>query len=179
MDLATSCHQKENSRGRGWWKEGCFYCSMVQENGGCPVSRLIRLISSVKHRQNPAIPSKTKTKGSAQNSCSVLNYYPLEPKVANWWSQNLSLFPAVQLQAAIGHVASSSKVPRSLVVQPAKALVHTPLGWQERDFLMEAMGSVTAVMWSMERTVQYTLQVQVLSSSCEQDTVFFVSWDLY
>ena len=57
-----------------------FFIQMlnVRENM-LPVSKLI---SSAKPRHNPAILSKTKTKGSAQRSCPILKYRPLEPKAA-------------------------------------------------------------------------------------------------
>ena len=45
--------------------------SMIWEDRGLPIFRFIRLISSTKHRQNPAGPSKTKIRGSTQNSCSI------------------------------------------------------------------------------------------------------------
>ena len=51
----------------------------------------------------------------------------------------------------IGHVASRSKAPCSWVVELAKALANAPLGQQERDHFLEAMGHTTTVPWPMER----------------------------
>ena len=51
----------------------------------------------------------------------------------------------------IGHVASGSKAPCSWVVELAKALANAPLGQQERDHFLEAMGHTTTVPWPMER----------------------------
>ena len=67
--------------------------------------------SSTRPRQNPAILSKSKTKGSAQSSSPILKYHSLEPNVATKYSSRwLSLFPAaVQLQAP------SWKLPVELV----------------------------------------------------------------
>ena len=49
----------------------------------------------------PVVLSKTKTKGNAQNSCSILKYYPLEAKAdVRWSSRKLGFFSAaVRLQA--------------------------------------------------------------------------------
>ena len=65
---------------------------MIWENGGLPISKLI---SSTKPRQNPAALSKTQTKGSTQNSCSILKYWTLEPEAASQRPpRQISLFPA-------------------------------------------------------------------------------------
>ena len=74
-------------------KRSLFKCCTTWEDGVLPTSRLIRLISFAKHRQNPAISRKTKTQVSAQNSCSIL-ICPLEPvaaKPAAVWLQAASL----------------------------------------------------------------------------------------
>ena len=51
----------------------------------------------------------------------------------------------------IGRVASRSKAPCSWVVELAKALANAPLGQQERDHFLEAMGHTATVPWPMER----------------------------
>lgn len=111
-------------------KQFLFKCSVIWEDVGLSVSRLIRLLSYAKHRQNPAIPSRSKNKGNTQISCSILKNHPLEPEAAKW---DAIWFPAPSWRlhgagAAIGHVASSSRVPSSWAVKSAEAPAGAPLG---------------------------------------------------
>ena len=119
-----------------------------------------------KSRQNPAVFSKTKTKGSAQRSCSVLKYGPSEPKVAaKWSSRELTLFPAaVQLQAPSLRVHVQLVLLLAMQLLGPKVPVNTagnaPGGQNKRDSLPEAMGYVIAkVTWPMERIGQCTVAV--------------------
>ena len=52
---------------------------MIWDNGGFPISKLI---STTKPRQNPGILSKTKIKGGAQNSHSILKTHSFQPEAA-------------------------------------------------------------------------------------------------
>ena len=136
---ATIKRQILEAEAAGKRKGFLFKGSMIWEDGEL-ISSLMRLISSTKHGQNPAVPSKTKTKGSTQNSCSILKYYPLEPKATKWatvqlWSPSSLLEAACGASTNISHAASSSKVPYSWAVELVKGPVNALLGQQESEAL--------------------------------------------
>ena len=76
--LAAHCHQKANSRETGE-KGKVFYSDAERagEHAPCLKAHLFR-----KTQTQPSYPQQTKTKGSAQRSCPILKYRPLEPKAA-------------------------------------------------------------------------------------------------
>ena len=110
--------------------------------------------------QNPAILSKTKTKGSAQSSCSILStiLWRPRPQLRGYpgslaCSQLLSSFRLLPggclwSWAAIGHAAS--RTAKSC----APGLESTQTHWwtlhqfskRDRDSLLEAMGHVTSTV---------------------------------
>ena len=116
-----------------------FRCWLIWGNGGLPVSKLI---SSTKPRQNPAILSKTRTKGSAPSSCSILKYCALEPKAL------LSGHP--------GSLVRSRSCPAS------GSLLEAPCG-AGVAMAMRLLGTAK-VTWPMEKASQCTIRVQVSSS---------------
>ena len=108
-------HQKSNSRGRGCCERKRVFIQMLNDLGGwgTPHLQAHPLISSAEHKPNLAAPSKTKTKGSAQNSHSIVKYCPLEAEDAKVGCSlaSCSLLESVSgAGATTGHAASSSKV---------------------------------------------------------------------
>ena len=112
-----------------------FKCSIIWEDWAPSVSRLIRVNSSPKHRQNSTIPRKTKTKGSAQNSHSILKNCPLEPRCLRRLLSVFRLPPRLCVWCWCCHWPCSFKQqgPVLLVVEVAKAQGNVPLGRQERE----------------------------------------------
>lgn len=102
--------------------------------------------------QTQTKPSKSRTKGRAQSSCSVLKHRPLEP-AGSLLKALCGAGAARAMQLPEGHM-----LPVKGAHECISECFPSSAGARDRDSLLQAMShAATKVMWPVERTGQNTI----------------------